>query len=140
LTQIAYLYRWLYYRCYRYSKKADSRFAWHADLASIHLVALLLANLLTLLFLFAFLFRTKFGIPTTLPNWVIGAITAGIFSLHGFFVRYGDRYKKIIGEFSTESAEAERRGDLLFGWYLVLSLFAIVAAGMLLAVRAGFPG
>jgi hypothetical protein len=99
--------------------------------------AFLLLNLLALFFLFMFLFRPKFG-AIKLPSWVIFAAIIGIYLWHRSLLLHGERYRKIISEFSTEGIEAERRGDLLFGWYLVLSLLAVVGAGMLLAVRLGF--
>jgi len=137
LARIAYLYRWLYYRCYRYSKKVDSKIALHGAIASLYVVIILLINLSTLVWLYVSMFRTTYGIPLTLPDWVIGAAVGVVALWHRYFVRRGNRYKKIIDEFSKESAEEERRGDRLFGWYLAGSFFSFIIAGTLLVLRTG---
>jgi fatty acid desaturase len=137
VAQITYFYRWLYYRCYRPSKKVDGKFAMRWANASLYVIMFLVLNLIVLLFLFGFVFHTTFGIPVGLPHWVIGSVFVGVVLIHHVFIRHGDRYKKIIGEFSKEGAEEERRGDRLFGCYFVLSMLAFVATCVVLAVRAG---
>ena len=130
-------YRWLYYRCYRYSQKADSRFALHWANATVYVLAILSMNLIFLFLLLAFLYQATFGMPIGLPHWAIGAASVAIAFLHLAFVGHRNRYKRIIREFSHESAEQALRGDRLFGWYLVLSLGSVVAVGILWMVRLG---
>jgi uncharacterized membrane protein len=126
LTRIIHLYEWLYYRCYRYSKKADGKYSANWMLASVYLLMLLTTNLIVVLFLFVFIFPKGAVVSIPEPRWTIGGACAVAAVLQIFFLAHGRRYKRIIRRFSNETAEQQRRGDRLFGWYLVTSVFSVL--------------
>ena len=135
LEKIGWFYRWLYYRCYRYSLKADSRFSIHWANAAILALVVITTNTLVLLFAITLAFSIVVVLPSA-PRWILFLIFAVIALLHTFVLGYKSRYRKIIGEFQKESAEQQRRGDLLFGWYLVSSLFLLIVIGVIAVVAA----
>ena len=114
--------------CHRSSLKSDSRFGIHWANATILLLTIVTMNVIVLLFASAFVFPVV--VPVSAPKSILFLIFAGIVLGHK------GRYKKIIGEFQRENAEQQGRGDLLFGWYLVLSLFLLIAIFIVAAIRA----
>ena len=130
MSVIGRLYRWLYYRWYRYSVRADFKFSMHWANASLYMIMLLLLNLTVLLVVVGFLFHLALGIPMGLPHWIVGMAFVVVVLLHHAFLRVGGHYKRIIGEFSKETPEQQRHGDRLFGWYLVLSMLAFAATAI----------
>jgi hypothetical protein len=129
-------YRWLFYRCYRYSLKADGRIAIHWANASIYVLMIITMNVIVIFFASAFIFGYFFVVPSA-PRWILFLIAAAIALLHTFLLGYKGRYKKIIGAFQKESDEQQRRGDLLFGWYLVSSLFLMIAVFVIAFIDVG---
>ena len=130
-------YLWLYYRCYRHSLKRDGKFARPWLNASLYVVMLLYLNLVVLLWAVGYLFRTNFGIPVGLPHWMIGMAFVAIVLLQHLYLWHGGRYEKIIRQFSKESTEQQRRGDLVFDWYVALSFLAFIVTGVIVVVRIG---
>ena len=130
-------YCWLYYRCYRHSAKGD--IAKHWANASLYTVMILFLNLVAVLIVLGSLFRTNFGIPRGLPHWVVGSAFGAIVLVHHFYLRRRERYKQIIQQFAKETPAQQRRGDLLFAWYVAMSFFALgvaaVAAFLIVANR-----
>lgn len=136
-------YRWLYYRCYRYSLKADSSFAIHWVNASVFVFVIFVANLMALGAYGAIVYRILLKGPAILgpistassnstPTAIAALIAVGIIISHIALLKYKGCYKRIIQEFSKESLEQQRRGDRLFGWYLVGSLALLIVGFILL--------
>jgi hypothetical protein len=134
-STIADFYRWLYYHCYRYSEKANGKFAPHWVNAACYTFVILLMNAIAVFFAIGTTFRLQFAFLRWLPDWTIYFATLGLLIAH--ILLHKGRYRDIIGAFSRENARETRRGDLLFGWYLVGSLFVLLAMFGLLAVLSG---
>ena len=118
-------YRWLYYRCYRYSRKADAKFAWHWANAGLYVLLILSMNLLVLVLVPTVIFPATFGVLFSGSKWVVGGVFVGVSLLHSLLLRR--RYEGIVNEFSKETAEEQRRGNRLFAWYLVISILLLLA-------------
>jgi len=139
VTRIARFYYWLYYRCYRYSRKGgDSAFTVHWAIAAIQSLLLLATNLLALLLLLLVISPSTARVVFSAPPWVIGSAFGSLVFLHLLLLGYKGRYKKILKQFSKETDNQQRRGDRLFGWYLVCSVFSFLGIGIVAGVRAGF--
>jgi len=134
VTGIVRFYEWVYYRCYRYSKKADSRFSLHWAVASLYVQCIFTMNLGVLLFLFVFIFPAP---RISGSRWVIFAALIAVALVHLLFLWHKNRYKRIISRFSNETAEQQQRSDRLFGWYLVTSTFSLLSMFVIAAALAG---
>ena len=134
LRNVGGFYRWLYYRCYRYSKKADFRFSKHWVNAATYLLMILITNVTVLFFALAFL---GLRISMRVPAWTVGALLVGIALLQLAVLGHRGRYGEIINEFSKETVDQQRRGDLAFGWYLAFSLVSFIAVFVVATMHAG---
>ncbi len=92
-------------------------------------------NLIALGFLLIFISPATAKALFSAPSWVIGSVFGALVVCQLFFLSYKGRYRKIIKQFSAETAEEQQRGDRLFGWYLAFSVFAFFGLGIALALR-----
>ena len=135
--RLAYLHHWLYYRCYRYSRKGgDSAFTVHWQIAAIQSLLLPVLNLLALGSLLLFISPATAKVLFSSPSWLIGSALVALALCHIFFLAHKGRYKKIIKQFSAETGEEQRRGDRLFGWYLVFSVFSVLGPGIVAVLQS----
>jgi len=135
VTLIGRFYRWLYYRCYRYSVRGGGFFM-HWASASILLLGVISMNLLVLIGLLVYMWPGTFLVLVSAPKWVAAGLVA-VMVVQLSILGHNSRYKRIFKTFSKETPEEQRRGDLRFGWYLVLSMFSLIAMFAFAAVRSG---
>ena len=133
MTGIIRFYEWLYYRCYRYSKRADGRLSANWAVASLYVQGIFTMNLGVLLFLFVFIFPAP---RISGSRWVILTALIAAALVHLLFLWHKNRYKRIISRFSNETVEQQQCGDRLFGWYLVTSTFSFLSMFVIAAVLA----
>jgi hypothetical protein len=137
-TRFAHFWPWLYYRCYRYSRKGgDSPFTVHWAVAAMQSLLLPSINLIALGFLLFFISPAAAKVFFSAPSWVVGAAFGALIVFQLSLLAYKGRYRKIVKHFSTETVEQQQRGDRLFGWYLVFSVFSFLGLGIAAAVRIG---
>jgi hypothetical protein len=94
-------------------------------------------NLIALGFLLIFISPGTAKVLFSAPPWVIGSAFGALIACQVSLLAYKGGYKKIIKRYSTETVEQQQRGDRLFGWYLVFSVFSLLGLGIALAVRGG---
>ena len=134
MVAIGRFYRWLYYRCYRYSQNADGKYAslnWAN--ASAYVCIIFAMNFVALFLLSVVVFGSWF--PLGIPRQVIFGVPVAIALGHTLYWR--KRYKHVLIEFSSETSSQQRYGDRLFGFYLVGSLVLMILAFGLLALLSG---
>ena len=138
MQRLGHVYSWLYYRCYRYGMAADGPDPFRWATASLYVTLLLLVNVSAVLFLVILaLPREQANAVPLGPKWLWFWGIVCIEGLHMLLLWSGGRYKRILGRFSHETPEQQRRGDRLFGWYLVTSVFSLFGIWMLVAFKAG---
>src|SRR6266540_7428239 len=92
--RLYWLYRSMFYRFYRYSERADSKYSDYHFNAAIKFSMILMLNFGTLYFIYLIISGTKISILDFVPTWVVGALAAGFLVLHALFFGYKGRYKK----------------------------------------------
>jgi hypothetical protein len=121
-------YNWLYYRCYRYSQRADMKWSAHWANASVYAVMLLEMNVMATLLLILFALPPDLTKSIPLGSKWLWFSTAIVVALLNMLLVWTDgRYKQILRRFSHETPEQQQHGDRLFGRYLVISVFALFA-------------
>src|SRR2546426_7081955 len=133
--KLCWLYRSMYYRLYRYSERADSKYSTYYFNAAINFSMILIMNFGTLYLIYTIISGGKAWILDFVPVWVVGAVVAGFLVLHSFFFGYKGRYKKIVNEFSKENREQEHRRNLWTAWYGIISFLLPIAIGLAWAIR-----
>ena len=108
--KLSWLYRSMYYRLYRYSERADSKYSTYYFIAAINFSMFLIWNFCTLYLIYVIV--SGVTILDFVPVWVVGALGAGFLALHALFFGYKGHHKKIVVEFSQESREQEHRHNL----------------------------
>lgn len=136
-NDIVHFYRWLYYRCYRYSKRADSKLALHWANAGLYVLLFLGMNLLVVFLILVVISPAIFGVLFSGSKWLAGGLFAGVALVQLYFLRRNRRYENIVRQFSKETPDEQRRGDRLFAWYFVISFLLVVAISVAGIVRIG---
>ncbi len=134
VQKLAWLYRSMYYRLYRYSERVDGKFSTYYIDASIKFSLILIFNFFTLDLIYLIISREKTSILDFVPVWVVGAVAVGFLVLHTFFWGYKGRYKKIVAEFSKESREQEHRRNVWAVWYGATSFLLAFGLGFAWAI------
>ena len=131
---LTWLYRSMYYRLYRYSERADSKYSMHYANAAMNFSMILILNFGTLYLIYIVISGEKTSILDFVSVWVVGALGAGFGVVHTLFLGYKGRYKKIVSEFSKESPEQEHRRNLWAVWYATISFFSSIGFGVAWAI------
>ena len=132
--KLAWLYRSMYYRLYRYGERVDGKYSDRNFIASIRFSVVLMCNFYSLDFIYLIISRERTLLLGFLPMWAVGALAASFCVLHGFFLGYKGRYKKIVAEFSKESRELEHRRNKWAVWYGLISVFLVFGLGATWAI------
>jgi hypothetical protein len=118
----------------------DGKFAWHWAHAGIYVLLVLMLNVIVIVFVFLMLFPATVAPLFSGSKWMVGIALFAVGVAHHYFLLYKTRYKKIVAEFSKESADEQRRGDLTFRWYLGTSMLLLIAVFVIAIVFVDSPG
>ena len=126
------VYEYLFYRFWKWSERTDGKGANTKFFACCSLTLVSMLNGAAIFLAFGLLAHTRLpDIPPDIGPELFGVImSVALFAIHYGYFSIHHRYQRVLKKYGVESADAERRGFVWTGVYIVFSLFLLVALGI----------